>query len=1006
MSNNYPEPYQGTEKYVFISYSHINKEIVYEDIKKLKEMGVRIWYDKGIPPGPRWDEYVYPKIISDQCSLVLFYVTESFFFSEAIAREIKIVFNTEDCEKGVKDSFSVNVGGGPAIDMLLNSTRRLQKREENTRLMLNYFDEKRIYIKRLANSDDHIDQIFAEVAKYDVIDERYKYKARKNDRLYDVILIGKNSTFTNSIKQGIIDTYSKMPDVNFNSYLIDTIEDENPDEKMLEYIDNNKSIIDGLMLRPINHISKRLIEQLESLIAAGKKVILLDKNFNQSQMKVFKYPLPLFIASDFRYGGKMIAERINDFIALHSEEEYKIILLDGPKNIVSAQQRVSAIKEVFDVTNRDVNMTTFIINSFDVEENIALLEQKMHTLFLKEKDILPNCSLYLYLANDNIAKGVIQLYKAQEDSYIKKYISKAKSVIFAGYDGIKDIKGDIDLFRFDVNSLTIDVMPTIQGHKAAEAMMKIMTNSQNQEPILLRPQIRENINLKPLRGKSIINVTQYLDNKKLIIFDLDGTIANTEALHFRSYQKLLQRFSIDFTFRDFESYIGNSEITIWEMLIMDYNLNIDISKMMVERTQIVLELILQENLQPFDYFIQIIERYPNIEKVILSSQMPDVIFFLLKKWNIYNIFSHDRVVSVSDKKRKKEDVLRNPGAFYSLSDTVYEPKDILLFEDSNGILKVARKLGIDAIGIEHQFNCHKLENCNYILNEEISSGIFIGLAGIDIVHYQNSALPEENSKCKTNDFEVYVGGPAANAAITYASLGGDATLICCIGDSEIGKALKGMLKRRGVTVIDVVKDEISVPNISSVIINKTNGNRTIISGQNSYNDLSSKVDKTIFHGMDFVLYDCNAPELFDANLDNIKEIPLILDAGSYKPHIKNVLTYADEVISSNQFGMNEKNVLELQDDYSFHFAAISNGNKPIRYREKSNPFENQFEIDEISEVVDTLGAGDVLHGAYCFYRFQEKMDCVSSLKNAAKCATESVKHRGILKNYDYAQPVI
>lgn len=995
MAEKIPIPYTGSEKYVFVSYSHQDKDLVYKDLNRLIESGIRIWYDKGIPAGPEWDEFVYPKIVCEQCALVLFYVSEHFFYSDAIAKEIKIVFNTSGTEKEVKNSFSVNIGGISAMNMWVKSENRFNFKEENIKLMLDYFGEKRIYIKHSTINDNHINEILEQLLKYDVIDERYKYKIKKNDRLYDILFIAKESTFTNSLHQGIISTYSKMPDVNFNSVLINNGNKDSADDEVIKYIEKNEKLIDGLLLRPINDISRRLILKLESLIAAGKKVILLDKDLNDSQKKSFKYSLPLFVGSDFNYGGRLIGERINTYLDTLNED-YKIFILDGPKSFLSADQRVTALKEVLNKTNRDIHTTSFIINSFDVNENIAFLEDKLHALYVNDRHILCNYHLVFYFGNDNIAKKAIQLFMHNEESYITKYIKAAKSVLFVGYDGIIDINGDIDLLNLNVNAMTVDVMPIVQGNQAAKKMIQILTDAQEELPLLLRPQLKENINLQVKKVKSIDSIKGFIETRKLLIFDLDGTIANTEVFHFKSYQIILKNYNIDFELNDFRKYIGNSEINIWNMLKIDYNLDFDVAEMLELRTKIVLELFEKEDIKPFAHFRRIINDYPNIEKVILSSQIPLVINYLLERWNLLDEFSDGKIVSVSSGKCTKEEVLRNIGEFYKLKEDYYDNTKILLFEDSAKVLSLARKLNIDSIGIEHVFNCNKLSNCNYIINEEIASGLFIGLAGIDIVHYQNEKLPEENQKSKTNDFEVYVGGPAANAAITFANLGGYATLVSCIGNSGMGKALKGMLKKYNVNVIDAISDDKYTPNISSVIVNLQNGNRTIISGQRIANDVDFVISKKIIDEVDIVLYDCNAPKLFNANISNLKDKDLILDAGSFKPHIYDALNLATEVISSSKFKVDGKTILEAMDEYGINFAAITNGENPIYYKDDKGHI-GEIEVEKMDNVIDTLGAGDVLHGAYCYFRIGEKCDYVSSLKKASVVASLSVTHRGIIK---------
>ena len=93
-----PKAYKGDEKYIFVSYSHLDSEIVYRDISILQSKGIRVWYDEGLPAGEEWDKIVYPKIISEQCACVIFFVSPHFFRSKSIAKEIEIVFNLKGSE--------------------------------------------------------------------------------------------------------------------------------------------------------------------------------------------------------------------------------------------------------------------------------------------------------------------------------------------------------------------------------------------------------------------------------------------------------------------------------------------------------------------------------------------------------------------------------------------------------------------------------------------------------------------------------------------------------------------------------------------------------------------------------------------------------------------------------------------------------------------------------------------------------------------------------------------
>ena len=53
-----PVAYTGTDKYIFMSYSHRDADKVYPLIHEMISNGFRVWYDEGIEPGAGWDDNV------------------------------------------------------------------------------------------------------------------------------------------------------------------------------------------------------------------------------------------------------------------------------------------------------------------------------------------------------------------------------------------------------------------------------------------------------------------------------------------------------------------------------------------------------------------------------------------------------------------------------------------------------------------------------------------------------------------------------------------------------------------------------------------------------------------------------------------------------------------------------------------------------------------------------------------------------------------------------------
>ena len=258
---------------------------------------------------------------------------------------------------------------------------------------------------------------------------------------------------------------------------------------------------------------------------------------------------------------------------------------------------------------------------------------------------------------------------------------------------------------------------------------------------------------------------------------------------------------------------------------------------------------------------------------------------------------------------------------------------------------------------------------------------FVGLTNIDYIYYIDE-FPEENSKCKTNNYEKYIGGPAANAAITYAALGGDATLITAIGSSDEADGIAKKLEEYGVKLINVAKDN-KLPGMSTICISG-DGKRTIISGQRefAYIDVES-VDMVAF---DFALFDLNQQNIALPILQKIG-CEIVLDAGSYKENTEKFLARADIVISSEQFrDSHGRDVFEMPYP-NIKLKAMSRGEKSIL------TLNGEIEVDKVT-CVDSLAAGDIMHGAFCYGYYDKGMGFEDALKYASGIASESVKYKG------------
>jgi sugar/nucleoside kinase (ribokinase family) len=275
-------------------------------------------------------------------------------------------------------------------------------------------------------------------------------------------------------------------------------------------------------------------------------------------------------------------------------------------------------------------------------------------------------------------------------------------------------------------------------------------------------------------------------------------------------------------------------------------------------------------------------------------------------------------------------------------------------------------------------------------------GLFVGLSSLDFI-FEMDNVPLENKKGRASDLFVCAGGPSANAAATHAILGGKSILVTSIGNSPFGQQIKAEYESIGVSIIDLIEDVEKLPCTASIAINPTNGSRTIwgvplpMTRQLDSNEVLNLLDK-----VDFILSDGHAPQIALPLLSTAKQkgIRVVVDAGSWKPDFDRFLRLSDEVIASIDCLPPPRFGNDIND------VALSLGASCVATTDGSNAiiWKVGMESGEIHppkvDAFDTLGAGDVFHGAFCFFRYEQQLDFVSAMEHASNVAAESIQYRG------------
>ena len=275
------------------------------------------------------------------------------------------------------------------------------------------------------------------------------------------------------------------------------------------------------------------------------------------------------------------------------------------------------------------------------------------------------------------------------------------------------------------------------------------------------------------------------------------------------------------------------------------------------------------------------------------------------------------------------------------------------------------------------------------------TGLFVGLITLDLV-YLTATYPDKNQKVVASNYAVTAGGPATNAAVTFSYFNNQTILLGGLGNHPITYLIKADLEKHNVRIQDLDKIRSEPPPVSSIITTQDTGDRAVISINATKSQISKElIDSQIIHDVDIVLIDGHqmVASLEIAQFAKSKNIPIVIDGGSWKTGLEEILPVVDYAICSANFYPpnceSQKEVFAYLASQNIPHIAITQGEKSIKYF-SDGKFGN-VEVPKVN-AVDTLGAGDIFHGAFCHYIFNGEF--TEALTNAANIAAHSCQYFG------------
>ncbi len=269
-----------------------------------------------------------------------------------------------------------------------------------------------------------------------------------------------------------------------------------------------------------------------------------------------------------------------------------------------------------------------------------------------------------------------------------------------------------------------------------------------------------------------------------------------------------------------------------------------------------------------------------------------------------------------------------------------------------------------------------------------------GLVVADTV-LEVDAVPAAGTKSFATRMSEQAGGPAATAAVTVARLGGLARFIGRVGDDERGRRLRWELEAEGIdtTGLEVLG---GVPTSISMVLVTPDGERTIVN--HTHPDLLGPADPLV-QG-DVVLVDAHWATGADAVLEASRAmgIPSVLDLDRSPNHGESLaLGHLAEHPIASLDAARRLTGEEKGQDCLLHLVELIGPHTVVTAGAEGLWWLNDGRIAHLAApavtVVETMGAGDVFHGAFA-WALGEGMEVGRALEAASRVAAERCRRRG------------
>lgn len=274
----------------------------------------------------------------------------------------------------------------------------------------------------------------------------------------------------------------------------------------------------------------------------------------------------------------------------------------------------------------------------------------------------------------------------------------------------------------------------------------------------------------------------------------------------------------------------------------------------------------------------------------------------------------------------------------------------------------------------------------------------VGIAVMDFV-FGVDQLPSGDGKMYASRYQEVGGGVAANAAFAVSRLGGSARFLGRLGDDRLGALIIEDLGAAGVDTSGVaIATDVGTP-VSAVLVDAS-GERLIVNHTPpELFDNDSPALGAHLEGVDAVLVDVRWPSGAETALRFAEErgIPSVFDfdrpmdsAGDRLLTASSHVAFSAAALATTSGTQDPSTGLDRMAERTDAWLAVTLGAGGVLWRQKG--MVRHLPAFEVA-TVDTVGAGDIFHGALAL-AIGEGMDEADAVRFSSAAAAIKCSRRG------------